>query len=154
IEGEFEMGVRRAALARDTTWLPAIENKGEGVFLSLRRSAIEAWMARADVQDRGRQPAAGFERWRQEHVGTHRHLPGLPYTMRLSLALLLIRAVSLECGYPASSLRERIYAIPGVGYGVLLYTGTTDAEGTLGGLIQVGRRIHEHVRTALEMGEL
>jgi len=66
----------------------------------------------------------------------------------------LITAVSLECGYPASSIRERIYTIPEVGYGVLLYTGTSDAEGTLGGLIEVGRRIHEHVRKALEMGEL
>jgi hypothetical protein len=154
IEGEFEIGVRRASLARETTWLPAIENKGEGVFLYVRRAAIEAWMARADVQARGRQLAAGFERWQQEHLGTHRQFPGLPYIMLHSFAHLLITAVSLECGYPASSLRERIYAVPGVGYGVLLYTGTTDAEGTLGGLIQVGRRLHEHVRTALEMGEL
>ena len=71
-----------------------------------------------------------------------------------SFSHLLITAVSLECGYPASSIRERVYALPEVGYGVLLYTGTTDAEGTLGGLIQVGRRIHEHVRNALDMGEL
>ena len=106
------------------------------------------------MQARGRQLAAGFERWQQEHLGTHRQFPGLPYIMLHSFAHLLITAVSLECGYPASSLRERIYAVPGVGYGVLLYTGTTDAEGTLGGLIQVGRRLHDHVRTALEMGEL
>jgi hypothetical protein len=36
----------------------------------------------------------------------------------------------------------------------LLYTGTSDAEGTLGGLVQVGRHIDEHVRAALELGEL
>lgn len=71
-----------------------------------------------------------------------------------SFAHLLLTAVALECGYPASALRERIYALPGVGYGILLYTGTTDAEGTLGGLVQVGRRLHLHVRTALERGEL
>jgi hypothetical protein len=71
-----------------------------------------------------------------------------------SFSHLLITAVALECGYPASSIRERIYALPGVGYGILLYTGTSDSEGTLGGLIQVGRRIHEHIRTALELGEL
>ena len=41
-----------------------------------------------------------------------------------------------------------------VGYGVLLYTGSSDAEGTLGGLIQVGRRIHNSVRSALELGLL
>src|SRR5206468_11660907 len=135
-------------------WLPAIENKGEGVFLYVRRAAIEAWMARADVQARGRQLAAGFERWQQEHLGTHQQFPGLPYIMLHSFSHLLITAVSLECGYPASSIRERIYALPQVGYGVLLYTATTDAEGTLGGLIQVGRRIQEHIRSALEIGQL
>jgi len=55
---------------------------------------------------------------------------------------------------PASSLRERVYAIEGVGYGVLIYTGTSDAEGTLGGLIEVGRRIAPMARSALELGLL
>jgi hypothetical protein len=36
----------------------------------------------------------------------------------------------------------------------LLHTGSSDAEGTLGGLIEVGRRIHEHIQAALELGEL
>lgn len=67
---------------------------------------------------------------------------------------LLLTAISLECGYPASSLRERVYAIAGVGYGVLIYTGASDAEGTLGGLIDVGRRIAPMVRSALELGLL
>ena len=67
---------------------------------------------------------------------------------------MLLTAISLECGYPASSLRERVYAIGGVGYGVLIYTGTSDAEGTLGGLIEVGRRISSIVRSALEFGLL
>ena len=63
----------------------------------------------------------------------HRAFPGLPYLMLHSFSHLLITAVSLECGYPASSIRERIYALPNTGYGVLLYTGSPDAEGTLGG---------------------
>jgi hypothetical protein len=153
-EGELEMGVRRAALARETTWLPAIENKGEGIFLQFKNAAVVSWMARTPVQQRGQQLMAGFERWRLEQYGTRRLFPGLPYIMLHSFAHVLITAISLECGYPASSIRERIYALPGTGYGVLLYTGTTDAEGTLGGIIQVGRHIHEHVRHALEMGEL
>ena len=62
--------------------------------------------------------------------------------------------MSLECGYPASSIRERIYSMNEIGYGVLLYTGSPDAEGTLGGLIQTGRRIHEHIGNALEYGAL
>ncbi|MFM7166742.1 MAG: DrmB family protein, partial [Planctomycetaceae bacterium] len=154
IEGELEMGVRRATLAAEISWLPAIENRGEGIFLEFRREAVEAWLQRADVLDRGRQLEACFQCWLDEHQGSHREFFGLPYIMLHSFAHMLITAVSLECGYPASSIRERIYALPDTGYGLLLYTGTTDAEGTLGGLIQVGRRIHEHVRSALEIGGL
>lgn len=154
MEGELEMGVRRASLAREVSWLPAVENRGEGIFLQFEPAAIEAWAARADVQERGLRLDAGFQRWRDEHQGTHRLFPGLPYLMLHSFSHLLITAVALECGYPASSIRERIYALPGIGYGVLLYTGTSDAEGTLGGLIQVGRRVHEHIRNALEIGKL
>ncbi len=104
--------------------------------------------------ERGRQLDSGFECWKDEHHGTNRVFFGLPYLMLHSFSHLLITTVALECGYPASSIRERIYALPGIGYGVLLYTGTSDAEGTLGGLIQVGRRIHEHIRDALALGEL
>ncbi|MFH1112567.1 MAG: DUF1998 domain-containing protein [Pseudomonadota bacterium] len=154
IEGELEIGVRRASLAREISWLPAVENKGEGIFIQFSRGDMESWVNRSEVQQRGRHLNNGFERWRAEHQGTHRQFLGLPYIMLHSFSHLLITAVSLECGYPASSIRERIYALPSTGYGVLLYTGTTDAEGTLGGLIQVGRRIQDHVRNALEMGEL
>lgn len=154
VAGELEMGVRRAALARETSWLPAVENRGEGIFLQFRASAIEAWAQRNDVIDRGRKLEAGFECWRGEHQGTHRQFPGLPYALLHSFAHLLLTTVSLECGYPASSIRERIYAFSDTGYGVLLYTGSSDAKGTLGGLVQVGRRIHEHIRAALRLGGL
>lgn len=154
VEGELDIGVRRASLAREITWLPAFENKGEGIFLQFDPDAIKAWMGTKAVAARLLQLAEGFKLWQQEHKGTKREFPGLPYIMLHSFSHLLITAVALECGYPASSIRERIYAIPGVGYGVLLYTGSSDAEGTLGGFVQVGRRIYESVRNALAMGTL
>jgi hypothetical protein len=158
IDGELEMGVRRASLAREITWLPAVENRGEGVFIQFRRQAVEDWIARPDVISRGERLLAGYEAWKGEHAGATKKFVEagglLPYVLFHSFSHLLLTAVSLECGYPASSIRERIYTLPDVGYGILLYTGTSDAEGTLGGLIQVGRRIHEHIRNALEMGEL
>ena len=145
-EGELEIGVRRAALAREMTWLPAIENRGEGIFLQFNRRRSRTGQRPDDVQHRGRKLKAGFDCWKGEHQGSHRKFPGLPYIMLHSFSHLLITAVALECGYPASSIRERIYALPSIGYGVLLYTGTSDAEGTLGGLVEVGRRIHEHIQ--------
>jgi len=134
-EGELDMGVRRADLARDTTWVPAVENKGEGIFLQFRSRAIEEWMAREAVRQRIGQLVLGFNAWKAEHSGSSRKFPPPAYILLHSFAHLLITAVALECGYPASSIRERIYALPGIGYGVLLYTGSSDAEGTLGVLI-------------------
>ena len=65
-----------------------------------------------------------------------------------SLAHMLMTSIALECGYPASSLRERVYAGEGR-YGILIYTGASDSEGTLGGLVDTGRRFAGHLRRAL-----
>ena len=40
------------------------------------------------------------------------------------------------------------------GYGILLYTGAGGSEGTLGGLVEVGRDIESHLQRALELGRL
>lgn len=153
IDGELSLGVRRAELAREVTWLPAVENRGEGFFIAFRREAVDAWLKRAGVQARGRQLLDGFELWKKRHAGGEQQFPGLPYLLLHSLSHLLITAVALECGYSASSIRERIYAGQ-AGYGILLSTGTPDSEGTLGGLVAVGRRFDRHLRAALELGRL
>lgn len=154
IDGELEMGVRRASLAREVTWLPAIENRGEGIFIQIDKDAVEKWLSRDDVKKRGEALERGHRIWAEEHKSAKRAFPGLPYVLLHSLSHLMVTQVSLECGYPSSSIRERIFAIPDVGYGILLFTATSDAEGTLGGLVQVGRRIREHMRDSLELGEL
>lgn len=47
----------------------------------------------------------------------------------------------MECGYNAASIRERIYAsnddFPMAG--VLIYTAAADSDGTLGGLVDLGK---------------
>src|SRR6266852_4014715 len=59
-----------------------------------------------------------------------------------SLSHLLMAELAMECGYPASSLKEHIYALAdeNVGgaplrCGILVYTASTGAQGTLGGLV-------------------
>ena len=152
-EGELALDVKRALLGLNAQWLPAIENKGEGVFLSFRPDLIDAWAERPAVQARGRELLAGFDRWKKDHDGSKREFPGLPYVMLHTFSHLLLTAISLECGYPASSLRERVYAAPGR-YGVLILTGSSDAEGTLGGLVLAGRDIRRHLHRALASGAL
>src|SRR5690606_1122360 len=58
-----------------------------------------------------------------------------------SLAHALIRQLSLSCGYSSASLRERLYADVDPSWdmaGLLVYTSSPDADGTLGGLARQG----------------
>lgn len=152
--GELEAGVQRAALARETKWFPAIESRGEGIFLLFNRKTIDEWAQKAAVQQRARQLMAGFAAWKEGRKHSKREFCGVDYMLLHSLSHLLITAVSLGCGYPSSSIRERVYALGDLGYGILLYTASSDAEGTLGGLVEVGRRIGTYLDEALEMGRL
>ncbi|BAZ10549.1 hypothetical protein NIES4071_23720 [Calothrix sp. NIES-4071] len=157
IDGELDISVRRAALDVDTNWVPAVENRGEGVFIAFLSGAVDDWLQREGVKKRGRELSRGFDIW-CARKGIDQELdkvkfPGLSYIMLHSLSHLLITAVSLECGYAASSIRERIYA-GSSGYGILLYTGSAGSEGTLGGLVEVGKRIEYHLESALEQGKL
>lgn len=152
IDGELDIDVRRAPLARETTWLPAVENRGEGVFVAFRADAIGEWLRRPEVQQRGQALKLGYERWKLQQ-GSDLQFPDLRYIMLHSLSHLLITAVSLEAGYSASSIRERVYVGP-AGCGILLHTGSSDAEGTLGGLVQIGRRLEHHLAHALALGQL
>ncbi len=155
VQGELDISVERAPLTLDVSWLPAVENRGEGVFLQFRPDAIDAWLQRDAVKRRDEQLQFGFDQWLHEHEGSKRKYFGLPFYMLHSLSHLLLTAISLECGYPPSSLRERVYAWEPTGqYGILLYTGSPDAEGTLGGLVEAGKRIRAHVSRALESGRL
>lgn len=63
VNGELELGVERAALSLDQPWLPAVENRGEGVFIGIRRDAIDAWQERPRVRERRDELKAGFEAW-------------------------------------------------------------------------------------------
>jgi len=153
IDGELSLEVELAPLARDVTWVPAVENRGEGVFIAFKEQAVQDWLARPAVQERGKALMAGFDAWKQRRGADEAKFPGLPYIMLHTLSHLLLNAVSLECGYSTSAIKERVYA-GSSGHGILLYTGTPGSEGTLGGLVQVGQVIEQHLRRAVEAGRL
>jgi len=153
INGELDVDVERAALAREMSWVPAIENRGEGIFLALQPSAVDAWLKRPAVAERGVQLMRGFKLWAKDHGGDAAKFPGLPFIMLHSLSHLLITSVALDCGYASSSIRERIY-VGKDAYGVLLYTASPDAEGTLGGLVEAAGRIDRYLQQAIDLGRL
>ncbi len=155
VDGELEVGVTPAPLSMEINWLPAVENRGEGVFLQFKADAINEWFNLDPVKARDAELRKGFNFWHDDHENSHRVYFGTPYYMLHSFSHMLLTAISMECGYPPSSLKERIYSRESDGqYGILIYTGSPDAEGTLGGLVEAGRRIATHFRNALEFGRL
>ncbi len=154
IHGEFESDVERAELADEPSWFPAVENRGEGIFIQLRKESVQDWFDRSPVKERIDQLEAGHKRW-NENRNKERPFPGGPYILLHTLSHLLIQSLAMRCGYPASAIRERIYVDAETGrFGILLYTGSPDAQGTLGGLVQQARSIEIHLRQALLAGSL
>jgi len=132
-------------------WLPAVENRGEGVFVQLRRDHLAEWEARADVSER----AEGIRRRYVESVrGRTGENPDRAITARFllihGLAHALIRQFSIDCGYSGAALRERLYVESDrwdMG-ALLIYTASADSDGTLGGLARQGRP--ENLASAFE----
>jgi len=154
INGEYETDVERAQIAIEPTWLPAVENRGEGLFVQLNGKAVMSWLGRHTVKQRLDALARGHAHWAKDRK-SQRLFPGGPYVLMHTLSHLLMQSLAMRCGYPSSSIRERIYtATDAQRFGILLYTGSPDAEGTLGGLVQQARHMEDHLAQALRMSGL
>lgn len=100
---------------------------------------------------------AGFDRWRAGSPGRAKiKYPGLSYVLLHSLAHAVMIEVALESGYPASSIKERIYALESAEngqqvrrLGILIYTASTGAQGTLGGLVGSAPKVLHILENAL-----
>ena len=154
IDGEYDSDVERADLADEPKWFPAVENRGEGIFVLLAPGAMRDWLGRPEVKERLDQLVQGHAEWAVRR-NTVRPFPGGPYVLLHTFSHLLLQSLAMRCGYPASSIRERIYVDPaGERYGLMLYTASPDAEGTLGGLVGQARDIEAHLAIALRAGGL
>ena len=127
------------------TWVPAAQSRGEGIFLQLREDVVSDWETRAAGTQRMEALRQAHQSWRKRRGLDPAALwPGERYVLLHTLSHALINELALECGYAAASIRERIYANGAGGdrapmAGVLLYTAAPDAEGTLGGLVSLGK---------------
>lgn len=118
-------------------WLPALELYGEGVFFSLDEDLLSRWESHSVLWERSndfqRRFAATGLRFDPEVIVTPRFL------LLHTLAHMLIRQLETEAGYPAASLKERIYCTTGKlpMSGILVYVAVPDVVGSLGGLAEL-----------------
>ena len=139
-------------------WLPGIEVRGEGVFIVLRDETVDEWETDNTALA---QRVGDLERRYQRYLTERRMFPRpLPPRSLLvhTLAHLLIRQLIFDCGYDSASLRERLYVSTDSGTrmcGLLIYTASGDAEGTLGGLVRQGEpgRLEGTFKAALQNAE-
>lgn len=154
MDGDVKVDI--AHLGHMTDWLPAVENRGEGLWIQLDEARLAKWEGHAVVQRRTEALRAGWARAFADGAGPA--FFGARYYLLHSLSHLLIQAIALECGYGASSLRERIYCSPPGSSSpmaaILLTTTTPGSEGTLGGLVAQGRQLDLHLERALRLAQL
>ncbi|WP_328944494.1 DUF1998 domain-containing protein [Streptomyces sp. NBC_00250] len=136
-------------------WFPAFEVSGEGVFLRLDNDRLRAWEEQPGPLARGRRIRNNHEALlRERNASSDKPVPESRATPRFvllhTLAHILINEWSLDGGYPAAALRERLYAEEDMA-GILIYTATSDSAGSLGGIVAQGdpRRLDATLRSAL-----
>jgi hypothetical protein len=152
--------VRRYPLI--TNWLPAVMVKGEGIFIEFDDKILADWInAKAEfilprinvLNNNYRNSLLSFGA-----INDTAEVPRINerYVFLHTLSHLLIDALANDSGYGSSALSEIIYCDNGhdgvTMNGILIYTSTSDAEGTLGGLVRLGKpgQLEEIFRLALE----
>ena len=142
---------RLVPLARSgrPTWVPATEDRGEGIFIQLDEAAVARWEARvlnSEVWAKHRAAhRRNFERRFSEtakQVSPDERLAPPRYWLIHTLAHALIRQMAMSSGYGAASISERLYAWRATeqreaAAGMLLTTTASDSDGTLGGVVSL-----------------
>lgn len=161
---EADVDQRHARLSNkeNPEWLPAMEVSGEGVFLRLDHARLAEWESHQDVLARSERVRANHLALLRERGSLQKDKNGKVVESHVTPRLLLLHTLahslinewSLDAGYPASALRERLYA-SGDMAGMLLYTATSDSAGSLGGIVAQGEpdKLAHTLRAALARAE-
>ncbi|WIM87438.1 DUF1998 domain-containing protein [Candidatus Mycobacterium wuenschmannii] len=129
-------------------WLPAIQVIGEGIFLAFRKPALDEWAARDFAKKRQRVLQKAADRAAAEYGREPAKVDIIKVAIH-TLAHVIIDQLSLDAGYPAAALRERLFVDDKVA-GLLVYTASSDSAGSLGGVAAMAES--EHLRAALTEG--
>ncbi len=118
-------------------WLPASEVNGEGIFIEFNRDTISNWINSSAVKDLSKKYAESYKEFCESKGWTITVTRDSTYVLMHTFAHLMIKQMSMSSGYSSSAIRERIYFGENMA-GILLYTGSSDKEGSLGGLVELG----------------
>lgn len=123
-------------------WFPGYEIKGEGIFIELDADSISAWEQQDRIKIRASILNRSYVRSFTGKARPDRHIRA-GFVLVHTLSHLLLNQMSFDCGYNVASLKERVYygsnSEGKKRAGILIYTSSGDSEGSLGGLVRLGR---------------
>jgi len=118
-------------------WLPAVEINGEGIFIEFNKDTLKRWKKTVSVASISKIYYDCYLAFCESRGWTVTVERDAEYVLLHTFSHLLIRQMALFSGYSSSAIRERIYFGENMS-GILLYTGSADKEGSLGGLVELG----------------
>jgi hypothetical protein len=124
----------------ETKYLPAVESFGEGIFISFSNEKIEKWIDESLSNEKFSfrintlyKNALNHEyKSVREKFISERHLAR--FVLIHTISHILIKELEFLCGYPATSLNERLFIDEQNMQGLLIFT-VAGAEGSFGGLV-------------------
>lgn len=123
--------------SRGEKWLPAAEVNGEGIFIEFNKETLSNWLSDQKVKALSEKYEECYRQFCSEKQWTITVPRNAVYVLMHTFAHLLIKQMAMSSGYSSSAIRERIYFSNEMN-GILLYTGSADKEGSLGGLVELG----------------
>ena len=117
--------------------MPAAEIHEEGVFIEFNRDTLAKWLNSPEVKALSEKYSECYKSFCESKGWTITVQRNATYVLLHTFAHLLIKQMSMSSGYSSSAIRERIYYSDKMS-GLLLYTGSADKEGSLGGLVELG----------------
>lgn len=122
----------------ETSWYPALELYGEGIFITLDETVLNKWESHPAVEQRTQ---VLKERYAASATSNNTDIIVTPRFLLLhAISHLLIKELETQAGYPAASLKEKIYSAEDVEdpmSGILIYVAIPDVDGSLGGLAEL-----------------
>ena len=138
----------------DLLWLPAYKVYGEGIFFEFDENKLSKWELLEDVKKRTKPLLDRYQALQASRRISDRQI-GARFILIHTFAHLIMNRLIFDCGYSSASLRERLYissnpVAPMAG--VLIYTADGDSEGSMGGLVRMGKpgNIEPIIQKAIE----
>ena len=136
-DADEQPNIVKLSKGKTDRWLPAAEVNGEGIFIEFNKETLGEWLGSNKIKAISQKYVQSYQEFCNSKGWTVTVLRDAIYVLMHTFAHLMIKQMSMSSGYSSSAIRERIYFGNNMS-GILLYTGSSDKEGSLGGLVELG----------------